>query len=137
MSSLRIVPLFGILWGVYNALLLTGVVPSALAQPLFSLTLVSGAVWSLTLSELLIALGVLALYIEILKATRTTLSAVIDHTVSTAVFIAFLIEFIIVEGAGNSTFLILGLMSLLDAIAGFTISIIAARRDIELGKTLD
>ena len=48
------------------------------------------------------------------------------------VFIAFLIEFLMVPAAGT-TFLVLALMSLLDVIAGFSISIFAARRDMAIG----
>ena len=72
---------------------------------------------------------------EIFKATRTSMASVIDHTLSTLVFVAFIIEFVLVKGAGTSTFLILGLMSLFDVIAGFTVTIVAARRDIGFGHS--
>jgi hypothetical protein len=49
------------------------------------------------------------------------------------VFVLFLIEFLVVKDCGTSTFFILGLMSLLDVIAGFTVSIVAARRDFSFG----
>ena len=61
-------------------------------------------------------------------------ASVIDHSMSTLVFIIFLVEFLTVKGAGNSTFLILGLMSLFDVIAGFTVTIVAARRDFAVGE---
>jgi hypothetical protein len=82
--------------------------------------------------ELLIGLGLLALYVEMLKATRTGTASVVEHSLSVLVFIAFLVEFLVVKGAGTATFGILGLMSLLDVIAGFSISIFAARRDLAI-----
>jgi hypothetical protein len=54
---------------------------------------------------------------------------VLDHTLSTVVFVVFLIQFLTMAGCGTSTFFALGLMALLDVIAGFTVSIVAARRD--------
>jgi hypothetical protein len=54
---------------------------------------------------------------------------VLDHTLSTLVFVAYLVEFLTVQGCGTSTFFVLGLMALLDVISGFTVSIVAARRD--------
>ena len=92
-----------------------------------------GGEWVATFGDFLIILGILALYFELFRATRTTKVSVINHTLSMLVFIVFLVEFILAPGAGNSAFLIIGLMSLLDVIAGFTISIVAARRDLAGG----
>ena len=63
----------------------------------------------------------------------TGMSSVIDHALSMAVFVIFLVEFLVVKGCGTSTFFILGLMSLVDVIAGFTVSIAGARRDFTYG----
>ncbi|OQW94224.1 MAG: hypothetical protein BWK79_07010 [Beggiatoa sp. IS2] len=95
-----------------------------------SATMMSGAAWSATMGDVLIILGVFCLYVELFKATRTTVASIVDHAISLAVFVIFLVEFIIIKGAGTSTFLILGLMSLLDVVAGFTITISTARRDL-------
>ncbi len=134
MQIIKAIPLFVYLLIAYNVIMLSGEPAQILANVLVSGTLPSTARWSLTLSELFIALGVVALYIEILKATRTSIASVIDHAMSMIVFVVFLVEFIVVAEAGNSTFLILSLMSALDVIAGFTITIVGARRDIGLGN---
>ena len=136
MAIISAIPLFAYLWVIINAVLLLGGI-STLGGSLFSLGLVSGATWSATVSDLFIVLGVLALYIEVFKATRTGTASVIDHTLSMLVFVAFLVEFLVYSGAGNSTFVILGLMSLLDVVAGFTITIVAARRDFSLGDSVN
>jgi len=136
MNVLKAVPLFLLIWIAYNLTVLFGNAPATLDSNIFSIGLVSGAEWTMSVRDVLIVAGILALYIEMFKSTRTGLASVIDHTLSTLVFVAFVIEFITVERAGNSTFFILGLMSLLDVIAGFTISIVAARRDFAIGESI-
>ena len=129
----RAIPLFVLLLIAYNLNMLFGDINATLASQIYSVGLISGAQWHFTVSDLYIILGVLTLYIEIFKSTRTGLSSVIDHSLSMVIFIIFLIEFLVVAGCGTSTFFILGLMSLLDVIAGFTVSIVAARRDFAVG----
>ena len=55
----------------YNIIVLT--LPNLdLATPLLTVPLISGALFSFTVSDLLIALGIVALTIEIFKATRSS-----------------------------------------------------------------
>jgi len=98
-------------------------------QVLFSFPLISGASFSVTVSDLLLAFGILFLTIEVIKATRTNTTSVVDHMLSMVVFVAFLIEFLTIPFAGTSTFFLLMLMALADVIAGFSVSIASARRD--------
>jgi hypothetical protein len=44
----------------------------------------------------------------------------------------FLVEFIVVPAAGTAVFALLGLMSLIDVMAGYAISIAVARRDLNI-----
>jgi hypothetical protein len=125
----KAIPLFAIALIVYNVLMLTGNIGETLAAELFAVDLMSGARWSFSVHDAFVVAGVLFLYFEIFKSTRTGVASVLDHTLSTLVFIVFLVEFLTVSGAGTSTFFILALMSLLDVISGFTVSIVAARRD--------
>jgi hypothetical protein len=122
-------PLFVLPLVAYNLLMLSGDIEAALAAELFSMNLISGAAWSFSVHDAFVVAGVLILYFEIFKSTRTGISSVLDHTLSTVVFVVFLIEFLTVASCGTSTFFVLGLMALLDVIAGFTVSIVAARRD--------
>ena len=130
------IPLLAVLWLVYNAILLIGA-SSVLERSVWSVPLPSGATWTMRGGEVLVALGLLALYVEMLKATRTGTSSVIEHSLSVLVFVLFVVEFIVVPGAGTATFLLLALMALLDVIAGFSISIFAARRDLAIDRTVD
>ena len=47
-------------------------------------------------------------------------------------FIGALVEFIVLKGFGTSTFFLITAMCLFDVVAGYTISIIAARRDLSV-----
>jgi hypothetical protein len=49
---------------------------------------------------------------------------------SMVVFVAFLIEFLLVGAAASSVFFLLGVMSLIDVVAGFSVSITSAGRDV-------
>ncbi len=101
----------------------------AISQVLFSIPLISGATFNVSVSDLLLAFGILFLTIEVIKATRTNTTSVVDHMLSMVVFVAFLVEFLTLPFAGTSTFFLLMLMALADVIAGFSVSIAAARRD--------
>jgi hypothetical protein len=135
MRALRIIlniPLFLILLVVYNILEFSAVGPegaSVLQTPLFRFPLMSGSTVTIDVSGLLIIIGLHAIYFEILKSVRSSVSTIISHTLSLIVFIVFLVEFLMVPQAGTPSFLILTFMSLLVVIAGFTVSISSARRD--------
>jgi hypothetical protein len=47
--------------------------------------------------------------------------------------VLFLIEFLLVGAAASSVFFILMLMSIIDVIGGFTVSITSAGRDVNMG----
>lgn len=119
----------------YHALVLTRGTES-LDQELFQLTLLSKEVWTMSYGNLLIAGSVALLYVEILKSTRTSQESIMDHAFSLLLFIACLVEFLIVDFAGTSTFFLITLMMLLDVVGGFTITISGARRDFGGGSGL-
>jgi hypothetical protein len=68
-----------------------------------------------------------------LKATRTGGATIIDHAFSMMVFVACLILFLIWDRAATSTFFLLMLMAMTDVIAGFSVTINAARRNDDVG----
>ena len=99
----------------------------------FQVPMISGALWNFTLGDLLIAATLVLLFIEILKATRTGGNSLIDHALSTIVFIICLIEFLVVPEASTSLFFFITLIALIDVVAGFSVTIRAARRDFAVG----
>ena len=98
----------------------------------FSTTLASGAAFTLRGGDFFVIAGLAALFLEMLKAARTTRATVVDHVLSTATFIVALACFLVVEGAGTPTFFLLMLMTLIDVAAGFLISASAARRSSQV-----
>jgi len=117
----------------YNAVVLLGGDPTVtLPAVVLGASLASGAACTLTTGELLILMGVVALFIEVVKATRSSMASAVDHALSALVFAAYLVEFLLVKAAGTGVFLVLTLMSFLDLIAGFTVTLGTARRDLTI-----
>ncbi len=125
---LTIIPLI-----VYNvvALAFPGALPDATwAREIFGLPMVSGSRWALTLGDFMVALAVTCLFFEILKSGRTGNATIANHILSTIVFVIYVVEFILIYSAATSLFFILTVIALFDVIAGFTITIRTATRDI-------
>jgi hypothetical protein len=93
----------------------------------------SGATWTMSLGDLFIVISLVILFLEIFKATRRSSVALLDHLFSMALFVVFLVEFLLVQGAATQIFFILMLITLVDVIAGFTVSIKSASRDVAIG----
>jgi len=86
----------------------------------------------LRVRELFLIIGSLALFIEIAKAATASKFGATETLLSFIVSMIFIVMFFMVEWAQNATFLILGMMSLIDATGGFIIELNAARRDINV-----
>jgi hypothetical protein len=94
--------------------------------------MLSGGLWTMTLGDFLVVIALALLFVEIVKSTGTSNASIVDHILSTALFIAFLIEFLLVPGAEDSVFFTIMVISLVDVLAGFTVSIRSAGRDVNL-----
>ena len=132
MRVLSAFPLLVIVVIIYNIMMLTNSLP--LEQVAFSTAMMSGARFSLNWGDCLIVSALFLLFIEVLKAARTGTSTIIDHILSTAVFVAALVEFLMAASAGTSTFFLIVVICLVDVVAGYSISIRAARRDFTVGS---
>lgn len=133
-SRTFIPPLLLIPFVLYNILAFTlfGGQPAGWAGQLFQIRMVSGTEWSLTWGDLMLVVGLVCLFFEVLKSTNTGRSSIVEHMLSTALFVAFLIEFLLVGAAASSVFFLLMVMSLVDVVAGFSISITGAGRDVTM-----
>lgn len=100
----------------------------------YDMTLASGAEMALSMGDFFVIGGLLALFVEILKAARAGRGTIVDHILSTAVFVGALVAFLLYEPAGTSTFLILTVMALVDVVAGFSVSIFSSRRDLTFDR---
>ena len=127
-------PLLIIPFVVYNIMAFTlfGGQPSGWATQLFQIRMVSGTEWSLTWGDLMLVVGLVCLFFEVLKSTNTGRTSIVEHMLSTALFVVFLIEFLLFGAAASSVFFLLMIMSLVDVVAGFTISITGAGRDVTM-----
>lgn len=128
----RQVPLIGVLAVVY--LIVAAVFEGVLDRQIFNITLPSDAAWAFGVRDLFLVVGLLLLYLEIVKSTRTGRGQIIEHIVSMLIFIGCLLLFLLVRKTGSTTFLLITVMSAIDVIAGFTVSIVAARRDLEIER---
>ena len=134
-------PLLAIPFAVYNIIefLIPGATPGAFwAHSVMRIGLASGAEWVLTAGDLMITLSLVILFVEILKSTRLSTRSIIDHLLSTVLFVIMLVEFLLAKQAATGTFFLLMMISFIDVVGGFSVSIRTAQRDIEIegGNTI-
>ena len=125
---IRYVPLLAFVVLAYNVVAAISV--TLLEDTLFSFGLLSGNVLVFQVKDALIFAALLLLYGELSKATRTTNVSIADHTLSLGLALICLVELIVVPFAGTATFFLLTVMALIDVVAGFTITITGAKRDL-------
>ena len=113
-------PLLLIPLAIYNIIvfLMPGV---TLAEPVLTLTLMSGAGWPVTLSDILLALGILLLLLEVIKGARPGAKYLTDHLLSLIVFGAAAAEFLLWPKFGTSTYFLLSVLALADFLSGIAL----------------
>jgi len=99
---------------------------------LFTLPMPSGMPWAITAGDFVAVVGIILLFIEVLKSTQAARSSIVEHMLSMVLFVVFLVEFLLVGAASSSVFFLLMVMSLIDVVAGFTVSITSASRDVSM-----
>jgi len=126
---------------IYNVLALGGATLSTveamrlrLDTDIYAVTMTSGSTWHITPGHGLIAVALLMLFFELIKSTGTGRGAVMNHAFSLILFIVCLIEFLLLPAFATSVFFLIMVMSLLDVMAGFMVTIAAARRDFGVSE---
>ena len=94
--------------------------------------MMSGQEWKLTWEDILLAFAILLLAVEIIKSTRIGVRAIVDHVLAMALFVVTLVEFLLVQRAGTSTFFLLTTTCLVDVLVGFIVSIRGSQRQVEI-----
>jgi hypothetical protein len=133
--SLRSLPLIVLALIMYNVVvMLGGGAPAAdvLAQKVFTLPLVGRGV-TVTWGDVIIMVTLILLFIEVVKSTYSSSASLVDHALSMIVFVACLVEFLLVANAATGVFLNITLAAMIDVVAGYTIGIRVARRDLSIG----
>lgn len=122
-------PLLAIIVAAYTLLAL--VAPGWLEMAQFHLPLLSGLPLPFRGGDLLLVIGLILLCVEVYRATSSSASAILNHVLSLVVFIIALIELLVMPPMANITFFLIVLMTASDVIAGFTVTISTARRDLQ------
>jgi hypothetical protein len=99
------------------------------SAPLVTLPLVSGVAWPVTLSDVLITLGIVLLLFEVIKGARPGSKYFMDHLLSLVVFGGAAAEFVMLPQFGTSTYFVLTTLALVDFLAGIALR---ARRNARL-----
>jgi hypothetical protein len=113
-------PLLLIPLAIYNIIvfLMPGV---SFADPVVRLTLMSGAEWPLSLSDMLLALAILMLLFEVIKGARPGAKYLTDHLLSLVVFGGAAAEFLLWPRFGSSTYFLLTMLALVDFLSGIAL----------------
>lgn len=136
MRFFTVIPLLIIPVLIYNVIAWAGQefadvesVRASMDMTAFTVDMVSNVQWVVTRGSVLLGLSLVLLFFEMLKSTGTGRAAVMNHAFSMLIFIICLIEFLMFGAFATSVFFLILLMSLLDVMAGFMVTIAAARRD--------
>ena len=131
-------PLLALPVVVYNLFALTlvggfrsGAAEETLNRTLFAVAMPAGS-WAVSLGDLLLAGSLVVLFIELLKSTTSRRAAIINHALSMMLFVLCLVELLLAPAFATSTWFLITLMVLLDVLAGFIVTIVASRRDIDI-----
>uniref|UniRef100_E6VKR8 Transmembrane protein n=1 Tax=Rhodopseudomonas palustris (strain DX-1) TaxID=652103 RepID=E6VKR8_RHOPX len=78
----------------------------------------SGATWTIALGDVLVALGVLLLLPEVMKAARPGAKYLTDHLLSLLVLGGTVAEFVMLPQFANQTVFVLAMLALVDFLSG-------------------
>ncbi|KRQ94315.1 hypothetical protein CQ12_18245 [Bradyrhizobium jicamae] len=113
-------PLLLIPLAIYNIIVF--LMPEvSFTDPLVKVTLMSGAEWAVSLSDVLLTLGILLLLAEVIKGARPGAKYVTDHLLSLIVFGAAAAEFVLWPKFGTSTYFLMTALSLVDFLSGLAL----------------
>ncbi|NOJ46416.1 hypothetical protein [Bradyrhizobium archetypum] len=113
-------PLLLIPLAIYNIIVF--LMPTvSFTDPLVKLTLMSGAEWTVTLSDVLLTLSILLLLAEVIKGARPGAKYLTDHLLSLIVFGAAAAEFLLWPKFGTSTYFLMTALSLVDFLSGLAL----------------
>ncbi|MBM7487020.1 hypothetical protein ABIB75_001885 [Bradyrhizobium sp. GM2.2] len=110
-------PLLLIPLAVYN--IIAFLMPSvSFADVLFKVPMITGEAWPVTLADVMLALGIVLLLLEVVKGARPGSKFLMDHLLSLIVFGAAAAEFVMWPKFGNSTYFLLVLLAMADFLGG-------------------
>jgi membrane-anchored protein YejM (alkaline phosphatase superfamily) len=128
-------PLLLVPFAIYNiiAFLMPGV---SWTGTITSVHMMSGGDWTMSAGDMLIVLAILLLFAEMMKSTRIGVRSVVDHGLSLLLFLAMMVEFLLVAQAATSTYFLLLVIGLVDVLGGFAVTLRTSQRDLTVEGTL-
>ena len=121
-------PLLLIPFALYNMVAFLLNMP--FSETVFSVPLASDRRMPLNVGDLILAIGMLLLYLEVLKAARFGGKRVMDHILSFILFVAMVSELALVPQASTPALLLLAVLGFVDFITGLSLSIRRKQRAI-------
>jgi hypothetical protein len=89
--------------------------------PLATVALLSGARWNVTFADILVALGIVLILFEVLKASRPQGRYLTDHLLSLLALAGALAEFLLLPQFAGSVMFLLVVMMAVDFLAGISL----------------
>jgi hypothetical protein len=129
MILLRAFPFLALVVIAYNAAFVFGSVPTGVVAG--EVRLPSGNLWSISAGDVFLVSALAFLFVELISASARTVS-VINHALSLIVLLVCVVEFLLVQGCGTPEFFFITLIVAIDVVAGYSISVRLARRDLAL-----
>jgi hypothetical protein len=131
MILLRAFPFLALLVIAYNALIVFGSRPTGVVVG--EARLPSGDLWSISTGDVFVVTALVLLFVELVSAGARTVS-LINHALSLIVLLVCVVEFLLVQGCGTPEFLFITLIVAVDVVAGYSISVRLARRDLAVER---
>ena len=135
----RAFPLLFISVALYNVFAIFQVVTHSaanaaakLATPVINVPMPMNSTWAVSAGDLMLILALVLLFFEMVRATNARKVEIINHSLSLIVFIVCLVEFLLMPGFQTTVFFLISLMALMDVLAGFIVTIVSSRREIDV-----
>ena len=93
----------------------------------------AGSHWQVSLGDFILFGSLICLFFELLKSTQSDNVAIVNHSLSMILFVVCLVEFLLMRPFATSTFFLMSTMTFMDVLAGFIVTAISARKDIDFG----
>ncbi len=92
-----------------------------------------GTKWPVSLGDVILLGSLICLFFELLKSTQSDNVAIVNHSLSMILFVVCLVEFLLMRPFATSTFFLMTIMTMMDVLAGFIVTAVSARKDIDFG----
>lgn len=106
----------------------------SLTRSVFTVPMPMNAQWPVSGGDMLLMLALVMLFFELVRSTNAQKIEIINHSLSLVLSILVLVEFLLVPGFQTSTFFIVWLMTMADVLAGFIVTIVSSRKEIDVAS---